>query len=145
MPWMMPYLRYVDDSLKSSFQESLSLMRKNRLFCDVILHVSSAASGMLEFDDGKIFLHRLKTPKFMHIAMCWLAFHLIWWSFLVPNRWVDGHVAVVAEQLKMIFLHCRTPMETFQATDWTVTLQRKVSTSLLTMHTLRSWKCPTTW
>lgn len=40
MPWMMPYLRYVDDSLKSSFQESLSLMRKNRLFCDVILHVS---------------------------------------------------------------------------------------------------------
>lgn len=42
MPWMMPYLRYVDDSLKSSFQESLSLMRKNRLFCDVILHVSNA-------------------------------------------------------------------------------------------------------
>ncbi|CRK98360.1 CLUMA_CG011720, isoform A [Clunio marinus] len=41
MPWMMPYLRYVDDSLKSSFQESLSLMRKNRLFCDVILHVEN--------------------------------------------------------------------------------------------------------
>ena len=40
MPWMMPILRYNDDSLKSSFQESLSLMRKNRLFCDVILHVS---------------------------------------------------------------------------------------------------------
>ena len=40
MPWMMPYLRYNDESLKSSFQESLSLMRKNRVFCDVILHVS---------------------------------------------------------------------------------------------------------
>lgn len=38
---MMPHLRFVDDSLKSSFQESLSLMRKNRLFCDVILHVST--------------------------------------------------------------------------------------------------------
>lgn len=41
MPWMMPYLRFVDDSLKSSFQESLSLMRKNRLFCDVILTVEN--------------------------------------------------------------------------------------------------------
>lgn len=40
MPWMVPYLRFSDDSLKSTFQEQLSLMRKNRLFCDVILHVS---------------------------------------------------------------------------------------------------------
>lgn len=41
MPWMVPYLRFSDDSLKSTFQEQLSLMRKNRLFCDVILHVES--------------------------------------------------------------------------------------------------------
>lgn len=40
MPWMVPYLRFSDDSLKSTFQEQLSLMRKNRLFCDVILQVS---------------------------------------------------------------------------------------------------------
>lgn len=41
MPWMMPYLRYSDDTLKSSFQNSLSMMQKNRLFCDVILHVEN--------------------------------------------------------------------------------------------------------
>ncbi|KAG5681658.1 hypothetical protein PVAND_011072 [Polypedilum vanderplanki] len=41
MPWMVPYLRFSDDSLKSTFQEQLSLMRKNRLFCDVILHVEN--------------------------------------------------------------------------------------------------------
>ena len=40
MPWMVPFLRFSDDSLKTSFQEQLSLMRKNRLFCDVILQVS---------------------------------------------------------------------------------------------------------
>ncbi|CAG9805179.1 unnamed protein product [Chironomus riparius] len=41
MPWMVPFLRFSDDSLKTSFQEQLSLMRKNRLFCDVILQVEN--------------------------------------------------------------------------------------------------------
>jgi len=50
MPWMMPFLRFSDDSLKSSFQESLSLMRKNRLFCDVILQVSLFVQSTLKFE-----------------------------------------------------------------------------------------------
>lgn len=83
MPWMMPYLRFVDDSLKSSFQESLSLMRKNRLFCDVILQVSFQLIPSITINEAhRKFLNfycnnRLKTQKFMLIATCWLAFHLI--------------------------------------------------------------------
>lgn len=52
MPWMVPYLRFSDDSLKSTFQEQLSLMRKNRLFCDVILQVSNFLCCTL-FDLGE--------------------------------------------------------------------------------------------
>lgn len=57
--YRMPYLRFEDDSLKSSFQESLSLMRKNRLFCDVILHVS-AHSASTVFPDTRRGLIRTK-------------------------------------------------------------------------------------
>jgi hypothetical protein len=49
MPWCHPYLRFTDDSLKSTFQEQLSLMRKNRLFCDVILHVSSPTTTKITY------------------------------------------------------------------------------------------------
>uniref|UniRef100_A0A182Q0M1 BTB domain-containing protein n=1 Tax=Anopheles farauti TaxID=69004 RepID=A0A182Q0M1_9DIPT len=35
------YLKFTDDNMKSSFLQSLSTMRKNRLFCDVVLLVEN--------------------------------------------------------------------------------------------------------
>lgn len=34
------FLKYTDENLKASFLQMLSTMRKNRLFCDVVLNVS---------------------------------------------------------------------------------------------------------
>lgn len=34
------FLKFTDDSLKGSFLQTMSTMRKHRLFCDIILNVS---------------------------------------------------------------------------------------------------------
>lgn len=34
------FLKFTDNSLKASFLQALSTMRKHRLFCDVIINVS---------------------------------------------------------------------------------------------------------
>lgn len=67
MPWMVPYLRFSDDSLKSTFQEQLSLMRKNRLFCDVILHVSITVDdeAMKNFSSSFIISGKCLTHDFV--------------------------------------------------------------------------------
>lgn len=87
---------------------------------------------------------RLRAPRFMLIAMCWLAFLLIWWSFLAPNRWVLRDYPLGAE---IDDDRCRTHamMETFQAIDWMATLRRKVWKFWSTTPTPPSWKSPMKW
>ncbi|EDS44315.1 ns1 binding protein [Culex quinquefasciatus] len=46
------YLKFTDESMKSNFLQSLSTMRRHRLFCDVIL-LSVVASPLAELMYGQ--------------------------------------------------------------------------------------------
>lgn len=43
------FLRFEDDTLKKSFLSCLSTMQKNKVFCDVILHVRTGNAFQISF------------------------------------------------------------------------------------------------
>lgn len=87
------FLRFTDDTMKATFLQALSTMRKHRLFCDVVLNVRAVVVDLVL--DDVVLCRRSVVMVYLYIVLwLWLSSRLVAVVVVAAHEAMRSHIHI---------------------------------------------------